>query len=217
MIGHLRSHAVGYLALLVALGGTSYAAATLPRNSVGSSQIRTNAVSSPEVRNGSLRAVDFAAGQLPGRPVRYRQKVSLTTAGGAPSISGVPIPSELPFEAKHVQPAGATEAYIAELSVRVPADCRFDNGQGNQYPGFATFRLLVDGVPVSFTDTPPTLAWSQDKAGKIVQFQLGQPVFMFEPATARQRKLTLSAGDNCNASNTDFGIEAVAINVLGFR
>ena len=63
------------LALIVALGGTSYAAVVLPRNSVGSEQLkkgavtnsklRTNAVTSGTVRNGSLRANDFKAGQLP--------------------------------------------------------------------------------------------------------------------------------------------------------
>lgn len=63
------------VALVVALGGTSYAAITLPANSVGSRQlksravsnsdIRGNAVTSGKVRDGSLRARDFAAGQLP--------------------------------------------------------------------------------------------------------------------------------------------------------
>lgn len=63
------------LALIVALGGTSYAAIRLPANSVGSQQLkkravtssklRANAVTSATVRNGSLRAKDFKAGQLP--------------------------------------------------------------------------------------------------------------------------------------------------------
>ena len=67
------------LALIVALGGTSYAAVILPRNSVGSKQLkkgavtnsklRTSAVTSGEVRNGSLRAKDFKAGQLPAGPL----------------------------------------------------------------------------------------------------------------------------------------------------
>jgi hypothetical protein len=43
MAAHLRRHAVAYLALFVALGGTSYAA-SLPRNSVGTAQLRDRAV-----------------------------------------------------------------------------------------------------------------------------------------------------------------------------
>jgi hypothetical protein len=60
---------VACLALLVALGGTSVAAVTaIPRNSVGTAQLKKNAVVSAKVKNGSLRAADFAAGQLPAGP-----------------------------------------------------------------------------------------------------------------------------------------------------
>jgi hypothetical protein len=54
---HLRRNLVAYLALLFALSGTSYAAATtlLPSNSVGTRQ----------VINGSLLKKDFKSGQLP--------------------------------------------------------------------------------------------------------------------------------------------------------
>src|SRR3954469_13834794 len=45
--------------VFVALGGTSYAVTQLPRNSVGASQIKRDAVRSPEIQNGSLRLGDF--------------------------------------------------------------------------------------------------------------------------------------------------------------
>jgi hypothetical protein len=41
---HVARNAVGYLALFVALGGTSYAAIKLPANSVGTKQVRKGAV-----------------------------------------------------------------------------------------------------------------------------------------------------------------------------
>jgi hypothetical protein len=63
-----HSTVVAYLSLLVALGGTSYAALNLPKNSVGPKQLRKNAVRSSKVKNGSLLAQDFKAGQLPGGP-----------------------------------------------------------------------------------------------------------------------------------------------------
>ncbi len=65
LLAHLRSHLIAYLALLVALGGTSYAAVALPRNSVSAKQIKTSAVRSSEVKDGSLTAKDFRAGELP--------------------------------------------------------------------------------------------------------------------------------------------------------
>jgi len=66
---------VAFVALLVAMGGTGYAAITLPANSVGSKQLKRNAVTSKKikngavksnkVKNGSLLSVDFKSGQLP--------------------------------------------------------------------------------------------------------------------------------------------------------
>jgi hypothetical protein len=59
------------LALFIALGGTGYAAITLPRDSVGarelrhdsvgSSELRSDAVASANVRDGSLAPRDFSA------------------------------------------------------------------------------------------------------------------------------------------------------------
>jgi hypothetical protein len=46
---------VATLALFVALGGTSYALAALPRNSVGSEQIRPGAVSKSDLRKAQWR------------------------------------------------------------------------------------------------------------------------------------------------------------------
>jgi hypothetical protein len=63
-----HSTVAAYLALFIALGGTSYAAAKLPKNSVGASQIKTNGVGSSEVKNGSLRKADFKATDLPAGP-----------------------------------------------------------------------------------------------------------------------------------------------------
>jgi hypothetical protein len=65
---HLRHNLVGYLALFVALAGTSYAAIALPPNSVGSRQIKPNAVRSSDVRDAALLAKDFRPGELPAGP-----------------------------------------------------------------------------------------------------------------------------------------------------
>lgn len=65
MLTHVRRNAVAYLALFAALTGTSYAAVRLGRNAVKGRNIADNAITSPKVRDGSLLAKDFAAGQLP--------------------------------------------------------------------------------------------------------------------------------------------------------
>ena len=61
---------VAMLALVFALTGTGIAAVTaLPRNSVGTKQLRNGAVVSSKVRNHSLLARDFRRGQLPRGPI----------------------------------------------------------------------------------------------------------------------------------------------------
>ena len=47
------------IAIFVALGGGAYAATALPKNSVGATQLRTDAVTSSKVKDGSLRRTDF--------------------------------------------------------------------------------------------------------------------------------------------------------------
>jgi hypothetical protein len=60
---------VACLALAISLSGTAYAVSTtLPRNSVGTLQLKNNSVNSAKVKNASLRAADFAPGQIPTGP-----------------------------------------------------------------------------------------------------------------------------------------------------
>src|ERR1044072_1776045 len=59
---------VACIALAVALTGTSYAIAVLPRNSVGTPQLKRGAVVSAKVKDHSLLRRDFKAGQIPAGP-----------------------------------------------------------------------------------------------------------------------------------------------------
>jgi hypothetical protein len=64
----LRGNTIALLALFIALGGTTYAATALPKNSVGPKQLRKNAVSGVKVKNNSLTGADVlesSLGQVP--------------------------------------------------------------------------------------------------------------------------------------------------------
>ncbi len=81
------------LAVTIALGGTSYAAITLPRNSVGEKQLRKDAVTTAKVRNGTLLKNDFKPGQIVGAPGPAGPQGSPGPAGakgeaGAPGPKG---------------------------------------------------------------------------------------------------------------------------------
>jgi hypothetical protein len=56
------------VAVFVALGGSSYAALSLPKKSVGTKQLKRNAISSSQVRNGAITGADVyesSFGQVP--------------------------------------------------------------------------------------------------------------------------------------------------------
>jgi hypothetical protein len=78
MLTHLKRNAIAYTALFLALGGTSYAAVRLPAGSVGSKELHSGAVTRTKLQRGAvtsaavqdhtLKAVDFARGQLTAGP-----------------------------------------------------------------------------------------------------------------------------------------------------
>jgi hypothetical protein len=72
------------LALFIALGGTGYAAVTLPRNSVGSAQLRANAVGTKEIRRGAVRS-----GDIRNRAIRLSDLAASTRK----SLRGTPGPT----------------------------------------------------------------------------------------------------------------------------
>jgi hypothetical protein len=71
------ANVVATLALFLALGGVSYAATTLPKSSVGSEQIRAEAVRTGKVADDAVTGVKLAQG------VRER----LSPVGGTPAVT----------------------------------------------------------------------------------------------------------------------------------
>jgi hypothetical protein len=74
---------VGTLALLVAMSGTAYAAHALPKNSVGSKQIKDNKVTSKDVRDGGIGAADLAAGSVGSTTLQAGSVGSVTLQNGS--------------------------------------------------------------------------------------------------------------------------------------
>lgn len=82
------SNTIALVALFVALGGASYAAIKIPKNSVGTAQLKKNAVNSAKVRNRSLLAVDFKKGQLPAGATGAQGATGLQGPAGLPGATG---------------------------------------------------------------------------------------------------------------------------------
>ncbi len=124
------ANVIATLALFLALGGVGYAATHLPRNSVGSRQlkagavtgakIRRGAVTGAKVKDGSLSAADLAPGTIPSG--------SGTSPGGPAGPPGAP-----------GQP-GAPGAGLAPATF-------IDAGLPNGEPGCGTHQGFVNWEP----------------------------------------------------------------------
>lgn len=89
---------VAGIALLLSLGGSAYAAVTLPAGSVGTRQLRNSAVTSEKLADGavtankvkpySLLSQDFAPGQLPAGPQGARGPAGAIGAQGPAGATG---------------------------------------------------------------------------------------------------------------------------------
>jgi len=61
LLQHMRANAVAYLALFVALGGTSYAAGSLAANSVGTKQLKSKSVTPGKLAPATLAMIQKAS------------------------------------------------------------------------------------------------------------------------------------------------------------
>jgi hypothetical protein len=124
---------VAYLALFVALGGSSYAAvkvgsAQIVNNSVASKDVRNESITGADVKNRSLLARDFKAGQLP---------AGQTGPQGPQGAPGSPAGSVI---------AGST---AEQLLTTFTSEERFPPS------GFAPTEALVNGVYWQMTPNTP--------------------------------------------------------------
>ncbi|HET6656357.1 MAG TPA: hypothetical protein VFG61_00540 [Gaiellaceae bacterium] len=122
---------IACLALAVSLGESAYAVTSLPRASVGTKQLKSdavvaskvangaigasqlhgNAVSSSKVADGSLHASDFAAGELPAGPPGPQGPQGPQGVQGLRGFQGIQGPQGNPGPKGDTGPAGPSDAY----------------------------------------------------------------------------------------------------------
>jgi hypothetical protein len=152
--GRLRpspSMLVAFAALMVALGGTSYAIAQLPANSVGTKQLKRNAVTTVKVKDRSLLAKDFKSGQLP------RGARGPAGPQGAPGAPGAPGATNVTVR---VGPAA-----IGSSTASCSASERAVGGGGVTPDSF-----LDESKPVPESGTPTSWVASSDDLGTVTAY-----------------------------------------------
>jgi hypothetical protein len=119
-LNHFKSNVIAYLALFVALGGTSYAAATLGAGTVGTRQLKNHSVTPVKLQKGSIAGYvrDWAQINENGHVTASRPRahtVDWSETGMFPGgvLSwGRPIPRGC-FPLATATPASATVAYAS--------------------------------------------------------------------------------------------------------
>jgi hypothetical protein len=167
LLRHVQRNAVGYVALLFALSGTSYAAARqlLPANSVGTRQ----------VINHSLLKRDFKAGQLPrGRrgpagpigpegatgPAGPRGPQGAPGAAGAEGPEG---PEGPPGEDGFAYTAVSQDMVFSNLGETVSKTVNCEPGEmatGGGYAGGVEGIVIVTSAPANLDPDGTPTAWN---------------------------------------------------------
>lgn len=124
----VRKQPVAYLALFIALGGTAYAASSLPPDSVGTRALKDGAVTDAKVREHSLGARVFAAGALP----TLRTEVMIA-----------PQPTCSPYG------CSAQVGESVSLTAPCPSGTQVVGGGYSNPPGSATEEVATTSEPVA--------------------------------------------------------------------
>jgi hypothetical protein len=148
------------IALFVALGGTSYAL-TLPRNSVGTKQLRTGSVGRAEIRTGAVRSPEIRNRSIALKDISAKAQASLRGQSGPTGPPGTPA---LRYFAE-VSPSGAHA--IGDVRVMHVREGEYTLGFASSLAGCA----LVSSPGVVGADVAPagsTVVVSHDGANAVV-------------------------------------------------
>ena len=234
LVTHVRRNLVGYLALLVALSGTSYAAATklLPANSVGTKQVINGSLQKVDLSKKaitSLRGQTGAKGDkgdagpagatgpqgpkgdtgAPGAPGAPGSTVVARVRGGTQSTNGASTqgtatPWPLTGNA-WVQGATTPNLITGEVTATAPASCTSNSDEADIY---------LDGnlVGSAFLNLGPS------QTGTVrISFNLGfgdTQIALAEPGSSTNRQITAKVWDGCSA--TDYTFSKLNIDVISF-
>ncbi len=132
------ANAMSTIAVVLSLGGaTAFAATHLSRNSVGSRQLRANAVTGGKVKDGSLRGVDINAATLgPVRSAQFAQTAASAEHADAAPPTG-PAGGDLTGSYPDPSIAGkaVSTAKLADAVVTAPKLAPASVGSVNLRPG----------------------------------------------------------------------------------
>lgn len=205
---HARANAVAYLALSVALGGTSYAAAHITAHSIGARELRPHSIgpadlrphslTDEQIKAGSLKAHDFAAGQLPQvAGASYHGELSV------PAGTTVEVPLQ---DATWTQDANEDDLVMSGLQVKLPGACVSPKGTAG-----LSFAVAVDGQPIG--NLKGFQSFAAAPAGSVQSLPPQTPAVLLHTGSAEQHHVTIQVKDECEGAGQDYVVMSAGVDV----
>jgi hypothetical protein len=239
ILRHARTNAVGYVALLAALGGTSYASVrlapgtvttrALANRAVTNAKLARNAIDGSNLRNHSLTPVDFRPGVL-----AQAVKRALPTKGragptgpmgpmGPKGPAGKNGSGNVVVAARGTGVVGAPHGTSTDVPLtggswtQAANDLNLITGSMSvKIPSACTgsfgnaLVVSVDGVPNTFALAPTAPA-----SGTVtVPFVVSD---LMEQASSTSHTITTKLTNSCTKSGEDYAISNVKIDVVTFH
>jgi len=242
--GSIRSrltyaNVIATIALFVALGGVSYAAVQLAKNSVKAKQIAPNAVGSSEIKDGAVGPSELDSEGLAGvtgdkgpqgdkgptgdkglqgdpGPIGGLTKIVARMDNDGPTSSPSTGGAATPVATTGgtwTQAADELDEIIGRVTVTRPgAPCNFLSGA--EFGGFSV-ALKLGGVQIAQASGQPGSGAATFDLVTGANPILLRPV-LFPPATPTARALTLEISDTCSNSNVAT-LTDLELAVVGYR
>ena len=150
------------LALFVALGGTGYAAISIPRNSVGTAQLKKNAVNTADIKRNAVTGAKVRADTLRGSDIRESSLSQVPTA----TLADTAVNATKAANADNATKAAtADKATLADTATNLaPVEAWRELGAAGQ-PAFETGCEQVVAPTGLSPNIAETVAFMKDKQG----------------------------------------------------
>lgn len=202
------ANVIATLALFLVLGGAAYAATALPANSVGTKQLKDQAVTLTKISSSAQNALRGHNGKNGKNGINGQNgsavvdRARTTAPVTVPSGSNTPVSIPL-THASWTQQATEVDQFVGQVTFTPPTSC------SNIFPASLQVKLGSQSI-----GSANLTAFSQGTQTVPISFISGA----FEPGTPTTRTLTAGATNACtNSPGQDFTINSLAIDVIAAR
>ncbi|HEX8959780.1 MAG TPA: hypothetical protein VF770_08150 [Solirubrobacterales bacterium] len=213
------------IAVFLVLGGAAFAAMKLPRNSVGTSQLKNSAVTTAKIRKGAVDGRKIADGSITGADINTPRTTFGRVVAKLRSSGTLGLTEELQVyplnPSTYTQASEEDDAYVGAVDVTFPSSCNA--------PRSAVARVSLDASnPTKEEETIVGYGRVSDSGTEAVSkrieispffFEKGLTVtgYRFEPGTAKSHTVSLVVKGECEGGGSGITATFGGVDVIGTK